>query len=133
MCVVFANVYADFLELNHCFDLAGWNVQSPNLEDFMSLLPLKEMRELPQEKQGFVQLPNIYNEVADRFYPPLCLSFPILPSSHWVGTEPIERIGKVDPGTSQRLASVKINLNSTLISHSGVLNMSMSIPGLEDT
>ena len=33
-----------------------------NLEDFMSLLPLQEMRELQQEKQGFVQLLNIYNE-----------------------------------------------------------------------
>ena len=34
MCIVFVNVYADFLELNYCFGLAGWNVHSPKLRGF---------------------------------------------------------------------------------------------------
>ena len=42
--------FADFLEMNHCFDLAGWIVQCLKLEDFMSVLPFQKMREYRKKK-----------------------------------------------------------------------------------
>ena len=32
-------IFADFLEMDHCFGSAGWIVHCMNLEDFVALLP----------------------------------------------------------------------------------------------
>ena len=54
-------IFADFLEMNHCFDLAGWIVQCLKLEDFMSVLPFQKMREYRKKNSLLSSYWNIEN------------------------------------------------------------------------
>ena len=54
-------IFADFLEMNHCFDLAGWIVQCLKLEDFMSVLPFQIMRGSRKKKGLLSSYWNIEN------------------------------------------------------------------------
>ena len=70
-------IFADFLEMDHCFGSAGWIVHCVNLEDFVALLPYFRKCGNIARKTAFCLATGILKIMGSslKLLPPLLLEF----------------------------------------------------------